>query len=152
MLKNPGTEIQKSDYTIIVGCGCTGAGFANTLSKNKRKVLIIDQEVKSLQRLLPTYNGSTAVGDGTDLDQLREVGMGNATFVLSATNSDTTNLMIAQMAKEIFHVKQVIAKLNELEFADVYREFGIKTVAPGALTTVELVRLLDNTEMERIVE
>ncbi len=92
------------------------------------------------------------VGDGTDLDQLREIGMEDATFVLVSTNSDTANLMIAQMAKEIFQIEQVIAKLNELEYAEVYREFGIKTVAPSALTAAALIHLLDYPEKERVIE
>ncbi|MCE5196307.1 MAG: NAD-binding protein [Negativicutes bacterium] len=151
-MRNQGVKITKQDFTIIVGCGCLGACFANALAERGRRVLVLDREARSLLKLAPTYSGATAVGDGTDLDLLREIGMEQATFVLASTDSDTANLMIAQMAKEIFRIEQVIAKLNELEFAEVYQEFGIKTIAPGALTAAALIRLLDDPEKERVIE
>ena len=106
---------KKESYTIIVGCGRLGANLAGTMSDEGADVLIIDTDEGSFRKLSPSYGGITVVGDATDMQILREADIAKATAVVSVTNNDNTNILVAQIAKEMFHVPHVIARLYDPE-------------------------------------
>ena len=133
---------KKTDYTIIVGCGRLGANLANALSDEGENVLIIDQDRDSFRRLSSSYGGLSVVANGTDLDALRDAEIQNASVVIAVTNHDNTNIMVAQMARDLFHVEDVIARLSDPERESVYQEFGIKTICPALLSAKEIDKLL----------
>ena len=133
---------KKTDYTIIVGCGRLGANLANALSDEGGNVLIIDQDRDSFRRLSSNYGGLSVVANGTDLDALQDAEIQNASVVIAVTNHDNTNIMVAQMARDLFHVKDVIARLSDPERESVYQEFGIKTICPALLSAKEIDKLL----------
>lgn len=131
-------------YTIIVGCGRLGASLANTLSNKGENVLVIDKTKDSFRRLAASYGGLTIVGFGTEFDKLREAQIERADAVISVTNDDNTNIMVALIAREIFHVKKVIARLHDPECEIVYQELGIETICPAVLSAKEIDKLLEN--------
>ncbi len=136
-------ETKKSnEYTVIIGCGRLGANLANTLSDSGRNVLIMDQDPDSFRRLSSGYGGLSVVGDGTDLDTLREARIDDATVVVAVTNNDNTNIMVAQIARDIFRVERVIARLYDPERECVYREFNIDTICPAVLSAKEIDKFL----------
>ena len=130
-------------YIIIIGCGRLGADLANSLSNEDENVLIMDEKKESFRRLSSNYGGLTLVGHGTDLDKLREANIKQATAVIAVTSDDNTNIMIAQIAKEIFKVEHVIARLYDPDCEIVYRELGINTICPAVLSVKEIDKLLD---------
>lgn len=129
-------------YTVIIGCGRLGANLANTLSNEGENVLIMDDNKDSFRRLASNFGGLSVVGDGTDLDTLREAQLRHASAVIAVTNDDNTNIMIAQIARDVFHVKRVIARLYDPECESVYQEFGIDTICPSTLSVMQIDRLL----------
>ena len=137
------------DYMIIVGCGRLGANLANSLSDEGGNVLIMDSDQSSFRRLSESFGGLAVVGDGTDFDALQDAQIGKASVVVAVTNKDNTNIMVAQIARDVFHVKKVIARLYDPERECVYREFGINTICPTALSTQEIDKLLDRAETRR---
>ena len=138
----------KPEYTIIVGCGRLGANLANTLSDEGQNVLIMDQDRDSFRRLAASYGGLSVVADGTDLDALRQAEIQNASAVIAVTNRDNTNIMVAQIARDLFHVDNVIARLYDPERESVYQEFGIKTFCPAVLSVKEIDKLLADHQKE----
>lgn len=136
-------EAKKQDtYTVIIGCGRLGANLANTLSNGGENVLIMDESKNSFRRLASNFGGLSVVGNGTDLDELREAQLQQATAVIAVTNDDNTNIMIAQIARDVFHVEHVIARLYDPECESVYQEFGIDTICPSVLSAKEIDKLL----------
>lgn len=142
--------MSKTDYTVIVGCGRLGANLANELSDHGQSVLILDMNPDAFSKLSPSYGGLTLTGDATDLSVLHEAEAEKATAVISVTNNDNTNILIAQLAKELFGIEHVIARLYDPERECVYREFGIATICPTRLSVKEIDKLLyrDETEAE----
>lgn len=67
------------------------------------------------------------------------------------TNNDNSNIMISQMAKEIFKKELVIARLYDPERDYVYREFGIDTISPAILSSNAIRGLLNSHEKEAAV-
>lgn len=137
---------KSEDYTVIIGCGRLGANIANTLSDSGKNVLIMDADKDAFHRLSPNYGGLSVVADGTDFEALREAELGKATSVIALTNHDNTNIMVAQMARHLFHVKQVIARLYDPQRENVYKKFGIDTFCPAVLSAREIDKILSETE------
>jgi trk system potassium uptake protein TrkA len=139
---------EKADYIVIIGCGRLGGSLANALSDEGKDVLIIDSNKDSFRKLSTSYGGLTLIGDATDIDVLREAQVEKATAVVVVTNNDNSNIMISQIAKEIFKKELVIARLYDPERDYVYREFGIDTISPAVLSANAIRRLLSGDETE----
>lgn len=133
---------KRAPYTLIVGCGRLGAGLADTLSGEGEDVLILDREKSAFRKLSSSFGGLTLEGEGTDLDVLKEAGIDRADTVIAVTDSDNVNILIAQLAREVFSVGRVIARLYDPERECVYRELGIDTICPALLSANEIDKLL----------
>lgn len=134
---------KRDDYTIIIGCGRLGANLANALSNTGENVLIMDTAKESFRRLASNYGGLSIVGDGMEFSQLKEAQIDRASAVVAVTNDDNTNIMVAQIAREMFNVRKVIARLYDPECEIVYHELGIDTICPSVLSAKEIDKLLD---------
>ncbi len=130
------------NHIIVVGCGRLGANLANTLSDDGKSVFIIDQNKDSFRKLSSSFGGITIIGNATEISVLHEAEVEKAAAVISVTNNDNTNIMVAQLVKELFHIEQVVARLYDPERECVYHEFGIKTICPAVLSTKEIDKLL----------
>lgn len=137
---------KKDTYTVIIGCGRLGANLANTLSNEGENVLIMDENKASFRRLSSNFGGLSVVGNGTDFDTLNESRVHQATAVIAVTNDDNTNIMIAQIARDVFGVGHVIARLYDPECETVYQEFGIDTICPSVLSAKEIDKLLGEVD------
>ena len=135
---------QADDYIIIIGCGRLGANLANTLSNNNGNVLIMDSTKDAFRRLSSDFGGLAVVGDAVDLDALKSAQIEKADAVIAVTNDDNTNIMVAQLARDMFHVKRVIARMYDPERESVYQELGIDTICPAILSAKEVDKLLKN--------
>ena len=112
---------------VIVGCGRTGAFLAELLDQSGDTVSIVDVERSAFKRLPPNFKGTPVLGDGTDMDILRQAGVESAKAFLALTQGDNRNLMAAQIAKKVFGVDQVFAKVNDPIRAATYRGQGLYT-------------------------
>ena len=72
-------------------------------------------------------------GDGTDPDTLEAAGIAGADAVITATNDDAVNIMIAQMVKQRYHIDTVIARLYDTSKEKTYRELGVQVINPVML-------------------
>ena len=129
-------------YTIIAGCGRLGANLANTLSDSGGNIIIIDKNPEAFRKLSQSYGGIVMTGDATEMNVLHNAEIEKASTVISVTNKDNTNIMVAQLAKEMYNIGRVIARLYDPECECVYREFGIDTICPATLSTKEIDKLL----------
>jgi len=146
------TSKKNRGHIIIIGCGRLGANLANTLSDDEKSIVIIDKNKDSFRKLSSSFGGIILTGDATEISVLSEAEIEKTTAVISVTNNDNTNIMVAQLAKELFQIGQVVARLYDPERECVYREFNIDTICPAVLSTKEIDKLLDaSEEMEGVV-
>jgi trk system potassium uptake protein TrkA len=117
-------------YIIIVGCGTVGADLANKLASEGHDIVVVDRQADAFQRLGSSFNGATVTGTGIDEDVLRKAGIERADAVAAVTSFDTTNLMVAQIVRQLFHVERVVARVFDPDKESSYREFGVDTVCP----------------------
>lgn len=139
---------------VIVGCGRVGSFLAGLLDGGGHDVTVIDLDRASFQHLPKDFHGTTLLGNGTDLDVLRQAALEKTDAFLGLTQGDNRNLMATQIAKHIFNVKQVIAKVNDPIRADLYRQRGIGTFSRTSIlgTLLEAMLLGDPDIGKRLVE
>ncbi|MDD5059717.1 MAG: TrkA family potassium uptake protein [Candidatus Omnitrophica bacterium] len=125
-------------YVIIVGCGRVGAELAKLLSGEGHDVVIVDKSRDSFSRLGDTFNGLTTVGNGFDLALLRQVGIEKADAFCAVTNGDNTNLISAQVAKKIFRVPKVLARVYDPQRAHIYAALGLDIISGTMLFSAML--------------
>lgn len=138
---------EDKDYTIVIGCGRLGANLANKLSDRGENILVIDRKKDAFRKLSPSFGGLFVTGDAMDLDILREAEISKANVVVAVTNNDNANIIVAQIARELFQIQRVIARLYDPERECVYREFGIDTICPAILSAKEISKILSKTGM-----
>ena len=127
---------------VIIGCGRVGAFLAGLLDGDGHAVTVVDVERSSFDHLPQSFKGNTLLGSGTDLDTLRQAGVENAEALFALTQGDNRNLMAAQIAKEIFGVRRVIAKVNDPIRARLYRTQGLTTISRTTILGTLLHALL----------
>lgn len=120
-------------YVIIVGCGRVGSELAKLLSNEGHNVVVIDKAQSAFDRLGGTFNGLTMVGNGFDLELLKQVGIEKADAFCAVTNGDNTNLISAQVARKIFKVPKVIARVYDPARAHIYAALGLDIISGTTL-------------------
>lgn len=130
------------DNVLIIGCGRLGSCIANSLSNENKNVTIIDKDKDAFRKLSPSFGGLALEGDATDLDILKEAEIDKSKVVLSVTDDDNTNIMIAQMTKNMFAVGKVIVRLYDPDRECIYKESGIETILPSILSINEIEKIL----------
>ncbi|HEM60805.1 MAG TPA: TrkA family potassium uptake protein [Chloroflexi bacterium] len=113
---------------VIVGCGRVGAQLARLLLTNGHQVAVVDKDSASFDRLGPDFMGELVLGLGIDEDVLLRAGIDRADAVVAVTSGDNTNVMAAQVAKEIFGVPRVICRINDPLREEIYRSLGLETI------------------------
>lgn len=138
----------KDEYIIVIGCGRLGSHLASLLSKARKNVVIIDKKASSFHRLSEDFSGITLEANALDEASLIEADIAKADVVVIATNDDNTNIMISQIAKVIYNVPKVIARLDDPSRLEVYQELDIKTICPSILSAIEFKNQIIPEEME----
>lgn len=131
-----------SEFTVIVGCGRLGANLASAISDAGGDVIIIDKDKSAFKKLPSSYGGLTLAADATDIDVLVEAQIDKATSVVSVTDNDNINIMVAQLAKVWFHTKKVICRLYDPEKECVYKELHVETICPAVLSAKEIEKIM----------
>jgi trk system potassium uptake protein TrkA len=117
-------------YIVIIGCGRLGSGLAMELSNDGHDVVIVDKYAKNLERLRSGFNGIRIKGVEIDNDILMEAGIDKADMFLAMTPADNINIMASQIAKDIFKVPRVIARIFDPSREFIYRKLGLQTISP----------------------
>ena len=126
-------------YVIIVGCGRVGSELAKLLSNEGHDVVVIDKSQQAFERLGGTFNGLTLVGNGFDLALLRSAGVEKTDAFCAVTNGDNTNLISAQVARKIFKVPKVIARVYDPQRAHIYAALGLDIIS-GTILFASMIR------------
>ncbi len=120
-------------YIVIVGCGRLGSILANGLSRAGHAVVVIDRDAATFKDLSSDFSGFRIEGDVTELAVLREAKLQGADVFIATTHEDNVNLMAAQLARGIFNVPQVLARVFDPRREEVYAQLGIETICPTSV-------------------
>ena len=114
---------------VIVGCGRVGAGLAVGLAEAGEVVAVVDKDPKAFERLGEEFTGQTLEGIGFDRDVLERAGVAGADALVAVTGGDNSNVVAARVAREVYRVPRVIARIHDPRRAALYEELGVVTVS-----------------------
>jgi len=128
---------------IIMGCGRLGAHLARRLVQAGHDVTVIDRNSDSFARLGNDFKGTVVLGVGIDEDVLRRAGIETADAFIAVSNGDNTNAMAAQIAKLVFQVPHVVARLYDPVREETYHTLGLmETICPTVMASDEICKII----------
>jgi trk system potassium uptake protein TrkA len=136
-------------YIIIVGCGRVGANLVSKLSEEGHNVVVIDRDKDSFSQLGSGSNCMTITGMPMDEDVLKEAGIEEADALAAVTTDDNMNIMVSQIARQLYHVPMVITQTTDPEKQRVFTSMGLKTICPTTLTVDAFFCALKEGETEK---
>ncbi|MDR1016571.1 MAG: TrkA family potassium uptake protein [Coriobacteriales bacterium] len=113
---------------IICGCGRVGSQLALRFNGSADSVVVVDRSPASFRNLGQDFSGRTVTGVAFDEDVLAEAGIDEADVVAAVTDSDNSNLMIAEVASKLHTVPHVLVRLYNPSRADAYLQLGLDYV------------------------
>lgn len=137
-------------HVVIMGCGRVGSTLARDLTGRGHSVAVIDQNPEAFRRLDKDFDGKTVTGVGFDRTVLAEAGINRADAFAAVSSGDNSNIIAARVAREIFGVTNVVARIYDSGRAAVYERLGIPTVATVRWAAGRLLRHLDPGETPEI--
>jgi trk system potassium uptake protein TrkA len=125
---------------VVIGCGRVGSAVAKGLAAEGWDVTAVDESDDALTRLGTHWPGGFIVGHGMDLRVLEEAGVEDADAAVVATDGDNTNLVIGQVLRKRYGIKNVVVRVLDPARAEFYADRGLDTVSP---TQIAISLLLD---------
>jgi trk system potassium uptake protein TrkA len=125
--------MKNSRFILIVGCGRLGSQLANQLSRDGNSVVVIDKDEATFSNLSSDFSGFRVNGDATQMVVLKEAKLKKADVLIATTHEDNVNLMVAQVARKIFSVPHVLARVFDPKREEFYAQLDIDTVCPTSL-------------------
>jgi len=119
---------------IIIGCGKVGSRLAEVLAEEGHDIVIIENDSSAFKMLKRTRNIITITGVPFDQEILKQAGIENADAFVAVSPDDNVNIMACQVAKEIFKVPKVVARIYNPEREHIFHEFGLDTICPTTLS------------------
>lgn len=120
-------------HVVIIGCGRLGSTLARELSDEGHDIAIIDRDRERLNVLGSGFNGQRIKGIEFDNDHLIEAGIDKADVFLAMTPDDNINITGALIAKNIYKVPRIIARVCYPNRKYIYEKLEIETISPTRL-------------------
>ena len=134
-------------HVVIVGCGRVGSSLALSLVAEGWSVAVVDDRSESFYLLGEDFAGQFVEGKALDWDVLRAAGIEHADAVVTATDGDNTNIVVAQVAQKKFDVKCVVARVYDPLRAELFAQTDIRTVCPTKDARILLLDAVRSCEL-----
>ena len=136
---------------LVVGCGKVGSKLASVLSREGHDVSIVDREEENFDLLDDDFAGFKTRGVPIDQDVLRHAGIENCDALAAVSQDDNVNIMVSELAREIFHIPTVVARVYDPARENVFSEFGLQTICPTNLTVAAIRSAIVEKECQKSV-
>lgn len=130
----------------IIGAGKLGFKVAEALIDGDYSITVIDRDDAILQKMSQQLDVMTINADARNIGVLESVNISNCSYLLAATGSDESNIVIASFAKKL-GCKHVIARVREPEYMNhfdfIKESMCIDSIVnPDMAITVEIYKYL----------
>ncbi|MCF0135210.1 MAG: Trk system potassium transporter TrkA [Lachnospiraceae bacterium] len=150
LLKELGYWTNATKSVMIVGGSRTAYFLATSLTKQKVKVKIIEQDRKHCLELCDLIPDASIIqGDGSRRELLEEEGLGSVDALVTLTGIDEQNLLMTIFAQKN-HVRRALCKIDREEFTELASDMDVDSfVSPGSLVNnnvIRYARAIENSE------
>jgi trk system potassium uptake protein TrkA len=135
---------------IIAGAGEVGFHLAKLLSYEAQEITLIDTDKERLSYADNHLDIRVLRGDATSIQVLQDAQVGGSDLVIGVTASETTNLTLCVLAKQL-GCKRTMARISNTEFMDnreliKFEELGIdELISPERLAAMEIQLMLNQS-------
>ena len=132
---------------MIVGGHAKAHFLTKALKENGHQVTVVNKDKEFCRLIAHTYDGVGVYGDGTKPFILRDAGVMEMDTVIALCTDDSSNLVICEIAKKQFKVKNTFAVVNDPKNVRVFKRLGVDKVisSTGILTDMlEYEAVIDN--------
>ncbi|KAB8155926.1 Trk system potassium transporter TrkA [Kordia sp. TARA_039_SRF] len=135
---------------IIAGAGEVGYHLAKLLSYESQDITLIDCNKENLDYADTHLDIRVIKGDATSIRILKEARVSSADLVITVTSSETTNITICVLAKQL-GCRRTIARISNTEFINYQEELQLsdlgidELISPEKLAAAEIKLLLDQS-------
>lgn len=126
-------------YAVIVGGGVVGYNVLRALTGLGYESVLIERDKHRFAKLEAEYEHMILHGDGTELAVLEIAGVRRANLVIAVTGADDDNIVIAQLAKELFETGKVIARVNDPRNQEHFDALGVRFTVSAAQSILSLI-------------
>ena len=112
-------------YIVIIGAGRIGFNLAQKLIQDNHTVTIIEKDRARCEGMSQNLDALVINGDGCETRYLEDAQVGRADVVAAVTADDEDNLVVCQLAKEIFGVRRTVARVNNPKNERIFTELGV---------------------------
>lgn len=139
---------------IILGAGKVGAYLTSDLSNEGHDIVVIEKDKEVLRHLSRQNDVMGIVGDGRDIETLREASVGDADVFIAITANDDVNLISSIFAKNL-GAKHTLARVRDINYVKesdfIANMVGAdKFVNPEYLTANDIQRELTYVEANNV--
>jgi trk system potassium uptake protein TrkA len=119
------------------------------LAQRGHQVTVIDhRDTDAATRLGPTFKGRLISGLGFDRAVLIDAGVEQAEAFVAASASDNANIIAARIARNIFHVPRVVARMYDPRRAEIYHRLGLLTISSTDLGVRQIYEMVTHTDLD----
>jgi trk system potassium uptake protein TrkA len=137
---------------VVVGGGSVGYYLAKAFLENGHEPTVVEQNKKVSNFIANELDIPVVCGDGTTIEVLESASTQTADALIGVTGKDENNLIACQLAKKLFNVKRVVAKVNNPKNAESLKILGIDIVVNSTNNIVRLFeREVNMSSIKRIV-
>jgi len=135
---------------IIAGAGEVGFHLAKLLSYEAQEITLIDTDKERLSYADNHLDIRVLRGDATSIQVLQDAQVGDSDLVIGVTASETTNLTLCVLAKQL-GCKRTMARISNTEFMDnrdiiKFEQLGIdELISPERLAAMEIQLMLNQS-------
>lgn len=108
---------------LIVGGGRTGIELAKQLIAAGHEVVVIEEDEDRAQKVSESLDCLVIQGDGTKMEILEKVEVGNVDCLAALTPSDESNLIICKLAKSL-DIPRVVTRVNNGRNKGMFLDVG----------------------------
>jgi trk system potassium uptake protein TrkA len=96
------------------------------------------------------FRGQTVEGEGFDQDVLRRAGIEHAFGFAAVTTLDSINIITCRIARDIYHIPRVIARLYNPSRTSIYQKLNLQTVASSSWGAQRVEQLIINPGLQSV--
>ena len=125
----------------VLGGGQVGASVAKILTDDGNDITLVDNNASVLEDLQEDNDIKTIQGNASSPSVLNQVELSDCDILIATTASDEVNLVSCHLAKKMFNVPNVIARLRNAEYREETSDFNLdlfsidSIISPSLLVT-----------------
>jgi trk/ktr system potassium uptake protein len=129
-------------FVVVVGGGKVGVSVTRTLLALGHELAVVEQEQARYERLEEEFQHRAIHGDATEIFVLEQAGLGRPPdIVVAVTGDDEDNIVICQLAQEMYGVPKVIARVNDPRNTP---HFDLLNISPTVSATSMVLALVEH--------